>query len=562
MFAVSPQVARWRAAVLVLHSWTLLRFSAEARPFVLISGWDSLPDDDLAPVHQAGAIVSSALKVPLQQPSKSSLPGAVRRHDGKDTGSSAGPTMGAAVLNGVEPVRCRDARQDVMIESGLQGHDNVFAAGRTASSWLPGSNFVLPSLEKVVVFAVRTGQGALLAQPNVAVSDASVLSVELAESTVKGGKTVGNEAEPVVFLSNHFCKKAGIATVTITLPLQKDNAVASSAALCAGSLAPIVFSYQKACVPPVPHSVDTFVKGLTADIPTADRLHALHGDPLVSHNDRPWKGIVPFGGARVVLAAFLILVLGVIIFEFSSYWMAQKMKMFIIDLGPRMFGCEITMQSVGLGWSWGRLTYTMKGLRFGNPEGEYTTEYFMQVDEAKVKWNMSKMLCTWGREIEMRQIMARQIHVNIEVDGYLYGVPNIKKVMAQMEKNNKEWLQSLADIKSAHGIDAAWHWNQIAQAGRRVADRVTLKEANSQGIAYTFQSKAIGCEVAIPDMHFENFSEQSNAVGMRSIMHHLTNCVLQGVASDIAGVDFGHGGIDSLISSVKRWTGAEENANA
>ena len=36
---------------------------------------------------------------------------------------------------------------------------------------------VLPSVEKVVVFAVRSGQGASLAKPNVAVSDASVLSV-------------------------------------------------------------------------------------------------------------------------------------------------------------------------------------------------------------------------------------------------------------------------------------------------------------------------------------------------------------------------------------------------
>jgi len=561
MFSVSPQCAPWRVAVLVLHSWTLLRVSAEARPFVLISGWDSLPDDDLTPVHEAGAIVSGALKVPLQQLPMSSLPGAVHRHVAKETGSLAGATMGAAVISGVQPVKCRDARQDVMIESGLQGHDNVFSAGRTDSSWLPGSNFVLPSLEKVVVFAVRTGQGALLAQPNVAVSDASILSVALAESTVKGGKTAGKDAEPVVFLSNHFCKKAGIATVTVTLPLQKDNAVASSTALCAGSLAPIVFSYQKACAPPVPHSMKTFVKGLTAEIPKTDKLHALHTE-LPVHNDRPWKGIVPFGGARVVLLVVLILVLGVIIFEFSSYWMAQKMKMFIIDLGPRMFGCEITMQSVNLGWSWGRLTYTMKGLRLGNPEGDYTTEFFMQIDEAKVKWNMTKMLCTWGREIEMRQMTAKHIHMNIEVDGYLYGVPNIKKVMAQMEKNNKEWVQSLADIKSAHGIDAAWHWDQIAQAGRRVADRVTLKEASSQGIDYTFQSKAIGCEVAIPDMHFDNFSEQYNAVGMRSVMHHLTNCVLQGVASDIAGVDFGHGGIEVLVNSVKRWTGAEENASA
>merc|ERR1719253_2372703 len=116
--------------------------------------------------------------------------------------------MGIAVPNAVQAVKCRDARQDVMIESGLQGHDNVFAAGRIASSWLPGSSLVLPSVEKVVVFAVRSGQGASLATPNVAVSDASVLSVELAESTAKGAKTIGKEAEPVVFLSNHFCKKA------------------------------------------------------------------------------------------------------------------------------------------------------------------------------------------------------------------------------------------------------------------------------------------------------------------------------------------------------------------
>jgi len=80
-------------------------------------------------------------------------------------------------------------------------------------------------------------------------------------------------------------------------------------------------------------------------------------------------------------------------------------------------------------------------MQFTNPEGgEYQAEHFMKIDEVKVWFNMTKMIRTCGRELEIRQLIARNIKVNVEKEGYVFGNSNISEVMKQMEKNINVWL--------------------------------------------------------------------------------------------------------------------------
>jgi len=464
--------------------------------------------------------------------------------------------MAAAATHRVSPVqseKCRDARQDVVIESGLQGHADVFSGGQTASSWATSStsSFVLPPAEQVAVFVARAGEAASLTRPELSVSDPSLLTVELTERKNEGGMSTGADTNAVVFVSKHTCKKAGTATVTISLPLRKAEAASMVDQLCPGSLAPVVFSYKKACAPPS-HVLGNFMIALTAKLPPQDKLLALHGR---SADGAPWHGIIPSGGVRTVVIIMLLLGFGVVMYEFGTYWFSQKIKKMILEMGPVMFGCEANIDHVSLSFWCGHITYTIQGLRFANPEGvECSKPYFMKIDEVKVWFNVYKLFTTFGRELEIRQLVARHIQANVEVDGYVYGESNISKVMGQMEKNNKVFVADLARIKENHGIDAAQMWSNFETWMKGVAERITLQEVLMEGIGYSFSNKALGMEVAIADMEFHDFSAQHDAVGMSKISYYLTHAVLEGMAEDIAGVEFGHGRFEGVVNSIKRWT--------
>lgn len=627
---------RWRSVAISFFLWAWLSATAQARPFVLLSGWDSLPDDDLAPPGQADAsqpflasvgranvraddggpvyVVSgiapnvgnpaqpalsapyaklfkgtplhNSWGLPVQSPMAAQAPSrrmtdmeAKDLRNNLDRLTRTVPTLdrfGSGIPGGkfvqpnrvvsdvgeasalsaatierltpAEPLRCHDPRQDVVIESGLQGSADVFSRGRAMPAWATASRspYVLPSAEQVAVFVIRTGQAASLQRPVVAVSDSSLLTVQLAEKQGERSMVPGADAAPVVFVSKHICKKAGAATVTITLPLQKTV----SASSCPGLPAPAVFAYTKVC-PPISHAGQVFMRALSAKLPDKDKVIALRSKAL----GMPWHGIVPTGGVRVILGVFLAMAFCVMIYECGSHFLSNKIKATILEIGPVMLGCEASIDHVSLSFWFGHMTYTIQGLSFANPTGVVCQkEFFMKIDEVKIWFNLSKLICTWGNEIEIRQLVARHIQANVEIDGYVFGESNISKVMIQMEKNNKKWIADLAAIKDNHGIDASAHWSSFEAWMKQVAERVTLQEVELEGIGYSAANKALGIEMKIADMAFHDFSAQHDAVGMTAISYFLTHAVLEGMAEDIAGVEFGHGRFEGLVNSLKAWT--------
>jgi hypothetical protein len=525
-----------------------------------------MPDDDLATLGKADVLVprytsdipsgptvrSAMLAEHFQQlshPRRAQVPSLSGPH---------GQALEAASTQRVLLAgKCRDVRQDVVIESGLQGHADVFSDGRIASAWAPvsaaspASNFVLPAAEQVAVFVMRTGQVASMTRPSISVSDPSILSVELAKKVSKDGIAAAADGDPVVLVSKHFCKTAGVATVTIELPLQKKEAAVTPIPFCAGQPAPVVLSYQKTCAPQS-HALGDFMKAFSLKLPERDKLLALSR----SRDGPPWKGIIPTGGARTVLLVSLILGLSIVMYEFGLYWFGHKIKKALIDMGPVMFGCEATVDHVALSFWGGHLTYTLKGLHFANPPGgDWQNPTFMNITEVKVWINVYLLVTTFAQVIEIRQLVVRHIQANVEVDGYLYGQSNISTVLAQMEKNNKKFVSDLEHIKATHGIDAAKIWGSVNSWIKRQMERVTLKEVVIEGISYSASTKSLGMEMAIADMDFHDFSEQHNATGVTAIAYFLTHAVLEGMAEDLAGVELGHGRFEGLINSFKSLTG-------
>lgn len=568
---------QWCSIAALLQCWTLLSFGAQARPFVLLTGLQALPDDDTEPAAQAR--FDNPMKDVLPIPLPASMPGS-----GREVQAFARPArdvfrspiaiadrglarVGMHEMSHAQPMKCRDVRREVVVESGLQGFADVFSGGRTAFQWaLPSattsgsSPFVLPTEEQVVVFAVRTGLGTSLAWPKLAVSDPSIVKVELAE---KDGGNAGADGKPVIIFSKHFCKRAGVVTVAIELPLQANEVTRSSTPLCPGTLAPVTFAYQKACsAPGQTHSM--FMKALDSDLPARNHLLAVAtvvptALPVAVPTEKPWAGIIPNGGVRAVVICVLVILALVVAYEFTTHWLSGKIKEAIIEMGPVMFGCQIKIDHVGFRISPRRLTYTLQGMHFANPEGgAYQKPYFMNIEEVQVWIRLWRIIVTCGKVIEIKQLVARHITCNIEKDGIFFGQSNIDQVKTQMEKNNQEWLADLERIKNDHGIDAAKIWDNFEKWAHGVASRVTLQEVFIEGIGYSLSNKAFGMEVAIADMEYHDFSRQHNAVGVPAIGYYLTHAVLEGISQDILGIEFGHGRFEGLVDNIKRLTGKKD----
>lgn len=561
--------------IALLYCLTLLCFGVEARPFVLLSGVESLPDDDTAPSPPAkiGSSPMASVAHPVvpaaRMPAVSSklgirlIAGSVHRGGRRGFASLSTSSVSSPSRSTVDFIRrspaevvCHNARGEVIIESGFQGNTDVFSNGRTAFAWSPmsdapaSSKFTIPAEEHSAAFVVRTGPGALIARPEVLVSDPSILTAQVSEKSHVAGAN-----GPRVFLSEHSCKRIGVATVTIALPLYQDELVAAWSRLCPGTLAPVVFAYQKACDPASHSPAKEFQKALDVKLPERAKLHAFHRE----EPEKPWAGIIPVGGFRFLLISIVLIALVIVIYECGNYWFSEQVKKSILDMGPVMFGCPCAIDHVSLSITPRSLIYTIKGLQFANPEGvQCQSEYFMNIEEVVVWINIHKLICTCGHTIEIRQLVARHIAANIEVDGYVFGESNISKVMSQMEKNNQQWIADLARIKAEHGIDAAKIWSDFEGWMKKMMERVTLKEVKMEGIGYSMSSKAIGMDIKIADMEFHNFSEQHDARGVQAISYYLTHAVMEGMANDIAGVEFGHHHFEGLLTNIKRWTGSQK----
>jgi hypothetical protein len=410
---------------------------------------------------------------------------------------------------------------------------------------------VLPPEEQATVFVVRAGQVASILQPRAAVSDPSILTVELSKVASKTAGEAASLADPEIVVSKHHCKKSGVASVVIELPLRNVEAAASRELPCEVTPSPIIFAYQKACNSPS-YSSDSFMRALTAEVPVPEQHLVMS---RAHEQEKPWGGIIPSGGVRTIVLIVLFLGLFVVVYEFGTHWFSNKVKDELINLGPVMFGCRIAVERVSFTILPHRMVYTLRSMNFANPEGEYSNEFFMHIDEVRVRFNLYKLVTTCGKTLEIRELLARHIKANIEKDGIVFGQSNISKVMVQMEKRNKEWIADLESIKAKHGIDASKMWNDFAAWIRKTAERVTLQEVVLEDIGYSVSNKAFGMEVAIADMKYNDFSNQHNAVGAVAIGHHLTHAVLEGLANDVAGVELGKKRFNGMVDSVKRWTG-------
>lgn len=535
---------------------------------MLTPGNDALPDNDLAPepevpqpLFNVGIISDGQDNAQKPPPNGLRAPRVVAPVP--QTRVAGQPKVQLSAHKAQVPLQppCRDLAKQVVIESGLRGYADVFANGHASALWAPastGQRATLAATEPIAAFVLRTGTGLVLGRPKLMVSDASILTVQLAERRADPATASSAKDKQKVLLSKHFCRKSGEATVTVELSFLKVDAEDSPQRPCTSPVAPAIFSYQKVCAAPgsalgdLPHTRPQ--RGLEAEFeralvakPKMKPLGLVHHRSLPDR--APWHGIVPSGGGRTVLLVVLIFALIAVLYEFGTYWLSQKIKKTVLEMGPQVFGLGTFIDDVNFSLWYGQMTVTIRGFQLSNPPGHWKGEYFLRVNEVRCWMNMYKMATTFLREIEIRQLLMRDMQINVEVDGYFAGETNLNAVLKTMEKNNKQWIKDLDEIQKKHGIDAAGLWKKFTHRVKDIMKGLTVNELTIEGIGCSASTTGLGgAEIALKPIHEKDFSTTHNAVGLVPVARQIATEVIEDLISELAGKGLGHFAASKLRS--------------
>lgn len=386
---------------------------------------------------------------------------------------------------------------NVVIDSGFTHSPSVFSSGQPTSMWaLRNPGVSLAPEDNVAVFTVRSGEGeadtmtqralSLLA-PDVQVSQNKVLDVIITKEVQSG-------PAPLILIARHVCKQSGSAQVTITLPQH-------------ASATPLAFSYRKACKP------------------------RASGLSLMRVQTSRWD--VPTYGWRFCLAAFLIILVGICGHEFGHHYLSNKLlKQIKEKLGPEVFGTELEVGSLSVRpWSG---IFVLKDFKIKNPPGFSQDKYLLSADEVSLLLAPKRVIYTLGRNFDILLLRLDRIHVEVEFSTFLQGPNNIAVLQKHMSDSQQKWADEEASLER-QGKKPGFFAKFMDHKFHDLLEHAQLHKAEFLDIMVSSHSMLGSAELTISDMHFEDFSKENNATGLRSILSRLGDVFYHTIKQDTLG---------------------------
>jgi len=385
---------------------------------------------------------------------------------------------------------------DVIVESTLEQSTAVFGGGQATAMWaLKNPGVSLAPEDNVAVFTVHSSQGIAegmrslsLLSPKVHVSDAKVLDVIISKE-VQPGPT------PLILIARHVCKQRGSSQVTITLPPGKPSS--------AGLPRQVGFSYLKVC---------KFREG-------AMGLSLLRMQALSR-----WD--VPTYGWRILIAAVAVFVLGVAIHEFGHHYVSKQMEQQLKDMGPSMFGTEIEIGQLQFRpWTG---VFRLCDFKIKNPPGYTESEYLLRADEVSMLIAPKRILYTFGRTLDINLLRLTGVHCDVSFRPF-----SMENNLAVVQKHLIDSQEN--DAQALAGQQPGYFAAMIDKKANNLLDHARLHKAEFLDVSVSTKGMLGEVQLQISDMHFEDFSQENNAVGLRQICSKLTDVFYETIKNDALG---------------------------
>lgn len=195
-------------------------------------------------------------------------------------------------------------------------------------------------------------------------------------------------------------------------------------------------------------------------------------------NDAEWEPRLMWLG--VLLCCFLS--------PCAAAWIiARAVKATVEIVDQHLADVDIGIGALRASWCCGRVE--MDRFTVSNPRsGRFSHGHFMEAENIIVDVSLGRFLRTCGRELEIEELVIDKLGINLEYDGYLYGVDGTSNLWAVMQYIQELRVNGLPDMFKS-----------------RV--RVSLKSIRLENAGITIVSGPISPHVALGNINAQDFNQ-------------------------------------------------------
>merc|ERR1719171_2551648 len=133
-----------------------------------------------------------------------------------------------------------------------------------------------------------------------------------------------------------------------------------------------------------------------------------------------------------------------------------------------------------------------------------------------------RMVYTCGRKFDILLLRLDRVHVEVEFPTFLQGPSNIASVQRHMYDSQTKRAEDEA-LLERQGNKPGFFARLVGGKMHDLLDHAELHKAEFLDISVSSHGMIGAVELNISDMHFDDFSKENNAIGLRSIFSKLSD---------------------------------------
>jgi len=249
-------------------------------------------------------------------------------------------------------------------------------------------------------------------------------------------------------------------------------------------------------------------------------------------------------GFRVILILAVIIATLVLLFFFGGKMLGEALEKGIETCDRSLLGTEVEIGDI--------ICHPFSGLieikhcTVKNPTQDakgapikFESEYIFHASTIKVDLDMWSIIKSFGKIIEVECFEVKKLDAIVEYTGYFSGTSNVQTILDHLEggtpsEKKKKMAEEAeaAKAKEAAALEAA---AAKKPEDKKAARQVLIHKLKLKDIGAKCQTKLLGARVAVGDMDYQEFSDETKTCAVDDIICVLLKSLAKTLVANMAG---------------------------
>jgi len=253
-------------------------------------------------------------------------------------------------------------------------------------------------------------------------------------------------------------------------------------------------------------------------------------------------------GFRVILIMAVIIATLLLLFFFGGKMLGEALEKGIETCDRSLLGTEVEIGDI--------ICHPFSGLieikhcTVKNPTQDakgapikFESEYVFHASTIKVDLDMWSIIKSFGKIIEVECLEVKKLDAIVEYTGYFSGTSNVQTILDHLEggtpsEKKKKMLEEAEAAKSnvessrLLAVEAA---EAKKPEDKKAARQVLIHKLKLKDIGAKCQTKLLGARVAVGDMDYQEFSEETKTCAVDDIICVLLKSLAKTLVANMAG---------------------------